>query len=56
MCQTCRHGGHAAHILDGFMEKVAGPLHDVCLLQIVIVDASKRFNQDAHFDEEIQSD
>ncbi|KAF5385783.1 hypothetical protein D9615_002692 [Tricholomella constricta] len=30
MCQTCRHGGHVAHILDWFYGEDGGPTHDVC--------------------------
>ncbi|KAF8063440.1 hypothetical protein FPV67DRAFT_243862 [Lyophyllum atratum] len=30
MCQTCRHGGHVAHILDWFNGEDGGPAHDVC--------------------------
>ena len=30
MCQTCRHGGHVAHILDWFYGESGGPSHDVC--------------------------
>ncbi|GLB45034.1 putative WD40 repeats [Lyophyllum shimeji] len=32
MCQTCRHGGHVAHILDWFYGEDGGPAHDVCAI------------------------
>jgi hypothetical protein len=30
MCQTCRHGGHAAHILDWFYGEDGVRSHGVC--------------------------
>jgi len=30
ICQTCRHGGHASHILDWFYREDGARLHDVC--------------------------
>jgi hypothetical protein len=30
ICQTCRHGGHASHILDWFYGEDGVQLHDVC--------------------------
>ncbi|KAF8971266.1 hypothetical protein BDZ97DRAFT_1651669, partial [Flammula alnicola] len=30
ICQTCRHGGHAVHILEWFLGEDAGRTHDVC--------------------------
>ena len=30
ICQTCRHGGHASHILDWFYGEDGEQLHEVC--------------------------
>ncbi|KAF9483146.1 hypothetical protein BDN70DRAFT_800339 [Pholiota conissans] len=30
ICQTCRHGGHAAHILEWFEGEEPGRRHDIC--------------------------
>ncbi len=30
MCQTCRHGGHASHILDWFFGEDGGQYHATC--------------------------
>lgn len=30
MCQSCRHGGHAAHILEWFFEENGGRAHTTC--------------------------
>lgn len=30
VCQTCRHGGHASHIIDWFFGEDGVQLHDVC--------------------------
>ena len=29
-CQTCRHGGHAEHILEWFLREDGGRAHDTC--------------------------
>ena len=30
ICQTCRHGGHAVHILEWFLNEDGRRTHDVC--------------------------
>ena len=30
ICQTCRHGGHAVHILEWFLGEDGRRTHDVC--------------------------
>ena len=30
ICQTCRHGGHASHIINWFFGENGTQLHDVC--------------------------
>lgn len=30
ICQTCRHGGHAVHILEWFLNEDGKRTHDVC--------------------------
>ena len=30
ICQTCRHGGHAVHILEWFLDEDGRRTHDVC--------------------------
>lgn len=40
-CQTCRHGGHAAHILDWFAENVLCPVAG-CKCKCMSMDANAR--------------